>query len=100
MTPFDVTCDDLGRLNAYESVCVFHALLFAEAAWVEGVDAGKIDAPMSISAINTLDGGIDAEVVDAHPGNGSHGIIKEDIGLPADDGRLVCPRGLPMVVAA
>ena len=77
MTPFDVTCDDLGSLNAYESVCVFHALLFAEAAWVEGIDASKIDAPMSTSAINTPDGGIDAEVVDAHPGNGSHGIIKE-----------------------
>lgn len=77
MTPFDVTCDDLGRLDAYEAVRVFHALLFAEAAWVEGIDASKIDVPMSTSAINTPDGGIDAEVLDAHPGNGSHGIIKE-----------------------
>lgn len=29
-----------------------------------------------------------------------HHCLKQDIGLPADDGRLVCPRGLPMVVAA
>ena len=77
MTPFDVTCDDLGCLNSYEAVRVFHALLFAEAAWVEGIDDSKIDVPISTSAINTPDGGVDAEVSDAHPGNGSHGIIKE-----------------------
>lgn len=76
MTPFDITCEDLGRLDAFAAVRVFHDLLFAEAACVAGIDASKIDVPMSTPAITTPDGGIDAEVADARPGRGSHGIIK------------------------
>ncbi len=79
MGPFDVSCEELGRLGSCEAVRVFHDLLFAEASCVEGIDPSKIDVPMSTSAITTRDGGVDAEVRDARPGRGSHGIVKEGL---------------------
>ena len=75
--PFDITPEDLGRLDPYQSVRIFHDLIFAEAFSIDGIDPSKVEVQCSNCAIPTNDGGIDGIVMDAHPGRGSHGIIKE-----------------------
>lgn len=75
--PFDITPEDLGRLDPYQSVRIFHDLIFAEAFSIDGIDPSKVEVQCSNCEIPTNDGGIDGIVMDAHPGRGSHGIIKE-----------------------
>lgn len=74
---FDVRGDDLGRLSSQRAVEIFHDLLYAEAALVEGIDPSKVCVPSTSAAVTSHDGGIDAEVLDAHPANGRNHIIKE-----------------------
>ena len=58
MTLFEVTTDDLGRMNPEQSVTLFRKLIWAEAI-TKGIPKNKIDVP---SAITDDDGGVDANV--------------------------------------
>ena len=75
---FDVSGEDLGRLDPVRAVQLFRNLVVSEAVTI-GIDIGKVVIPSTSKAINTSDGGIDGEVSDARPIRQGHGIIKEGL---------------------